>query len=40
MIEQILADYDKAYNLKLICLRYFNAAGSDPEGLLGERHEP
>lgn len=40
IVEQILADYDKAYNLKSICLRYFNAAGADPKGLLGERHEP
>ncbi len=40
MIEQILADYDHAYGLKSICLRYFNAAGADPEGQLGERHEP
>jgi len=40
MVEQILADYDNAYNLKSICLRYFNAAGADPDGLLGERHEP
>lgn len=40
MIEQILADYDTAYGLKSICLRYFNAAGADPEGQLGERHEP
>jgi len=40
MIEQILTDYDKAYDLKSICLRYFNAAGADPEGILGERHEP
>jgi len=40
IIEEILKDYDKAYNLKSICLRYFNAAGADPEGLLGERHEP
>lgn len=40
MIEQILADYDKAYDVKSISLRYFNAAGADPEGLLGERHEP
>ena len=40
MVEQILADYDRAYKLKSICLRYFNAAGADPEGLLGERHEP
>ena len=40
MIEQILADYDAAYGLKSVCLRYFNAAGADPEGQLGERHEP
>jgi len=40
MVEQVLADYDRAYGLKSVCLRYFNAAGADPEGLLGERHEP
>ena len=40
MVEQALADYDKAYGLKSVCLRYFNAAGADPEGLLGERHDP
>ncbi|MEK7991838.1 MAG: UDP-glucose 4-epimerase GalE [Thiotrichaceae bacterium] len=40
MIEQILADYEKAYDLRSICLRYFNAAGADPEGELGERHIP
>jgi len=40
MIEQILADYDLAYGLKSVCLRYFNAAGADPEGELGERHVP
>ena len=40
MVEQILADYDKAFGLRSICLRYFNAAGADPEGQLGERHEP
>lgn len=40
MIEQILEDYDKAYGLKSVCLRYFNAAGADPEGQLGERHDP
>jgi UDP-glucose 4-epimerase len=40
MVEQILADYDKAYGMKSVCLRYFNAAGADPQGLLGERHEP
>lgn len=40
MVEQALADYDRAFGLKSICLRYFNAAGADPEGELGERHEP
>lgn len=40
MIEQILDDYDKAYNLRATCLRYFNAAGADPDGELGERHSP
>jgi UDP-glucose 4-epimerase len=40
MVEQILADYDRAYGLKSVCLRYFNAAGADPEGELGERHNP
>lgn len=38
MVEQILADYDRAYGLKSICLRYFNAAGADPEGQLGGYH--
>lgn len=40
MAEQLLADYDRAYRLKSICLRYFNAAGADPEGELGECHDP
>lgn len=40
MVERILADYDAAYGLKSVCLRYFNAAGADPEGELGERHDP
>lgn len=40
MVEQILEDFDRAYGLKSISLRYFNAAGADPEGRLGERHEP
>ena len=40
MVEQILADYDSAFGLKSVCLRYFNAAGADPDGELGERHEP
>lgn len=40
MVEQILEDFDRAYGLKSVCLRYFNAAGADPDGQLGERHEP
>jgi len=40
MVEQILQDYDRAYGLKSVRLRYFNAAGADPAGDLGERHEP
>lgn len=40
MVEQALADYNRAYGLKSVCLRYFNAAGADPEGKLGERHDP
>lgn len=40
MVEQVLEDFDRAYGLKSICLRYFNAAGADPDGLLGERHDP
>ncbi len=40
MVEQALADYERAYGFKSVCLRYFNAAGADPEGQLGERHDP
>ena len=40
MVERILTDYDKAYGLKSVCFRYFNAAGAHPEGLLGEDHNP
>ncbi|HEY9823284.1 MAG TPA: UDP-glucose 4-epimerase GalE [Candidatus Sericytochromatia bacterium] len=40
MVERILADFDKAYGLKSVCFRYFNAAGADPTGLLGEDHAP
>ena len=40
MVEQMLEDYDRAYGLKSVCLRYFNAAGADPDGELGECHEP
>lgn len=38
--EQALRDYAAAYGLRSVSLRYFNAAGSDPEGRLGERHDP
>lgn len=40
MVEQILADYDRAYGLRSVALRYFNAAGADPGGSIGERHHP
>lgn len=40
MVERILTDYDKAYDLKSVCFRYFNAAGAHPEGILGEDHNP
>lgn len=40
MVEEILKDYDQAYGLRYVSLRYFNAAGADPEGELGERHDP
>jgi UDP-glucose 4-epimerase len=40
MVEQILADYDHAFGVRHVNLRYFNAAGADPDGELGERHEP
>jgi UDP-glucose 4-epimerase len=40
MIEQVLRDFDHAHGLRSVCLRYFNAAGADPGGELGERHEP
>jgi UDP-glucose 4-epimerase len=40
MVEQMLEDYDKAYGLKSVSLRYFNAAGADTGGELGERHDP
>lgn len=40
MVERILADAGTAYGLKSVCLRYFNAAGADPEGEVGEEHDP
>lgn len=40
VIEKMLKDYAVAYNFNSISLRYFNAAGCDTKGRLGERHEP
>src|SRR5207253_748537 len=39
-VERILADYECAYGLRSVSLRYFNAAGADPDGELGEDHNP
>ena len=40
MIEQVFGDYAKAYGLKYIALRYFNAAGAAADGSIGEAHNP
>ncbi|MBD2256336.1 UDP-glucose 4-epimerase GalE [Pseudanabaena sp. FACHB-2040] len=40
MVEHMLRDFDKAYDFRSVCFRYFNAAGADPEGRLGEDHNP
>lgn len=40
MVEQMLEDYGVAYGMKSVSLRYFNAAGADEQGRIGERHEP
>jgi len=40
MVEHILNDFSNAYGLTHTCLRYFNAAGADPDGELGEAHQP
>ena len=39
-VERMLADHDAAYGMRYVALRYFNAAGADPEGRIGERHVP
>jgi UDP-glucose-4-epimerase GalE len=39
-IERALPHFDRAYGLRAIRLRYFNASGADPSGLLGEDHDP
>jgi len=40
MVEEILEDFSNAYELEYVSLRYFNAAGADPDGELGEDHKP
>ena len=40
MVERILSDFNEAYDLKSVRFRYFNAAGADPSGQLGEDHNP
>ncbi len=40
MVEQMLADFDHAYGQKYVALRYFNAAGADPQARIGENHDP
>ena len=40
MFEQMMKDYDYAYGLRYVSLRYFNAAGADVNGMMGEMHDP
>lgn len=40
MIEQALSDYSIYAGFRSVCLRYFNAAGADEQGRIGERHDP
>ena len=40
MVENILKDYEKAYGIRSVVLRYFNAAGADLDGEIGESHSP
>ena len=40
MVEQILTDHDAAYGMTSVALRYFNACGADPDGDIGECHDP
>ncbi|WP_149535454.1 UDP-glucose 4-epimerase GalE [Siccirubricoccus phaeus] len=40
MVEKGLAWADRVHGLRFACLRYFNAAGADPQGRIGEDHEP
>lgn len=40
MVERMLADFAVAYGSSYVALRYFNAAGADPDGEIGESHDP
>ena len=40
MVEKILRWYGECYGLRWMALRYFNAAGADPDGEIGEDHDP
>jgi UDP-arabinose 4-epimerase len=40
MVERILTDFGGAHGIRSIVLRYFNAAGGDPDGEIGEDHQP
>jgi UDP-glucose 4-epimerase len=40
IVERVLADFRPAYGLRSMSLRYFNASGASPSGLIGEQHDP
>ena len=40
MMERLMADFDRAYGMKYVALRYFNAAGAHADGVIGEDHNP
>ncbi|MDE2757009.1 MAG: UDP-glucose 4-epimerase GalE [Acidobacteriota bacterium] len=40
VVEHMLRDFSVAYGIGYVCLRYFNAAGADPDGEIGESHQP
>lgn len=40
IVENMLADFEAAFELRSVSLRYFNAAGADPDGEIGEAHDP
>lgn len=40
MVEMMLEDFHRAFGLRYVALRYFNAAGADPDGEIGECHDP